>query len=147
MYHRLSRQSSTLTHYSFLSSFTLFRPTSLILLPLMIWVPVTSRSRCPTALLTNRGREREKKETEVDRGEDEADGSRGSINSLFSWWLLWEGGWGVFISQLPWFSLRSFKTFGVICAIDVCICIKMCNWQLFHFISNLKYTNVDLLCR
>lgn len=35
---------------------------------------------CPTY----KRRERERKETGVDRGEDEADGSRGSINSLSS---------------------------------------------------------------
>lgn len=60
-----------------LNSFLRFKHTSLILLFLTFSVPVTSRSRCPTALLTSEGRERERKETGVDRGEDEADGSRG----------------------------------------------------------------------
>lgn len=74
----LSHQSSSLcSHFCLIDSFVNLKHTSLIL-PLKIWVPVTSRSRCPTALLTDTGRERERKETGVDRGEDEADGSRGS---------------------------------------------------------------------
>lgn len=128
LFHLTPAQSPSSTHYCLLNSCMHFKPTSLLLLRLTIWVPVTSWcSRCPTAPLTNGGSERERKETGVDRGEDAAYGSRGSINSLSSWWLLWEGGWGygwgkVFISQLMWFSLKSFKTLGLflvlMCASD-----------------------------
>lgn len=101
---------------------------SFILLSPIISVPVTSCSCCPTALLTNAGREWERRETGVDRGEDEADGSRGSMNSLSSWWLLWEGGWGYwwregsFISQLTWFSLKSFNTLRDVVLL-MCACV------------------------
>lgn len=69
MYRRLSRQ------FPFMFALWSLRLNSaprahlsLILAFLTFLMPVTSRSRCPTALLTNGGREQEKKETGVDGG-------------------------------------------------------------------------------
>lgn len=85
-----------------------------------------SRSQCqwhhahvaPLPYLQREGGSRRGKETGVDRGENQADGSRGSINSLPSWRLLWEGGRGVgirvrkgkFSSKTAQFTLKSFNT-------------------------------------
>lgn len=84
MHHCLSRQSSSVTHYCLLNSFMRFEPTSypspsqiLSASDITLTLP-----HCPTYKWregAGRG-----KETGVDGGEDEADGSRGSINSLSS---------------------------------------------------------------
>lgn len=87
-------QSVSCSRRCLLNSFLHGERTSLIPHFLTFSVPVTSRSRCPTALLTSGRRAQGMKETGVVGGEDEADGSRRSINSLSSWWLLWEGRMG-----------------------------------------------------
>lgn len=101
-------QSVSCSRRCLLNSFLHAECTSLIPHFLTFLVPVTSHSRCPTALLTSGRRAQEMKETGVVGGEDEADGSRRSINSLSSWWLLWEGrkGWGERESQInDWIHL------------------------------------------